>query len=71
VKETTLQTPRSVKKQRGGGARDAGAGSLPLLLVLKDHGEADCSPAVYGGPQWSRYPPAAHGRETTLEQVNA
>jgi len=35
VKETTLQTPRSVKKEGGGGARDAGAESLPLQLVLK------------------------------------
>jgi len=30
AKETTLQTPRSVKKQGGGGARDAEAETLPL-----------------------------------------
>jgi len=35
VKETTLQTPRSLKKERGGGARDAGAESLPLQLMMK------------------------------------
>jgi len=34
-KETTLQTPRSVKKEGGGGAQDAGAESLPLQLVMK------------------------------------
>ena len=33
----------------GGGAQDAGAESLPLQLVTKDHGEAGCSPAVYRG----------------------
>jgi len=35
VRETTLQTPGSVKKEGGGGARDARAGSLPLQLVMK------------------------------------
>jgi len=35
VKETTLQTPRSVKKQGGGGARNVGAETLPLQLVMK------------------------------------
>jgi len=35
VIETTLQTPRSVKKDGGGGARDAEAESLPLQLMLK------------------------------------
>jgi len=35
VKETTLQTARSVKKEGGGGTQDAGAGSLPLQLVVK------------------------------------
>jgi len=35
VRETTLQTPRSVKKEGGGGARDTGAESLPLQLVMK------------------------------------
>jgi len=33
--EMPLQTPRSVKKEGGGGAQDAGAESLPLQLVLK------------------------------------
>ena len=35
MKETTLQTSKSVKKEGGGGARDAGAESLPLHLVMK------------------------------------
>jgi len=35
VKETTLQTPRSVKQEGGGGAQNVGTGSLPLQLVMK------------------------------------
>ena len=35
MKETTLQTPRSVKKEGGGGTQDAGAESLPLQPVMK------------------------------------
>jgi len=30
-----LQTPRSVKQERGGGAPDTGAESLPLQLMMK------------------------------------
>ena len=71
MKETTLQSPRSVKKEGGRGARDARAKSLPFQLVMKDHGEAGCPPALHGGPRWSRYPPAARGRDPTLEQVDA
>jgi len=71
VKEATLQTPRSVKTEGGGDARDAGADRLPLQLVVKDHGEAGCSPASHGGPQWSRDPPVARGRDPTPEQVDA
>ena len=35
MKETNLQTPRSVKKEGGGDAPDAGAESLPLQLVIQ------------------------------------
>jgi len=35
VKETSLQTPRSLKKEGAGGARDAGVQDLPLHLVMK------------------------------------
>jgi len=35
VRETTLQTPRSVKKEGEGGAQNVGAKSLPLQLVMK------------------------------------
>jgi len=36
VKETTLQTLRSLKKERGGGgAQNVRAESLPLQLVMK------------------------------------
>jgi len=65
VRETTLQTPKSVKE----GGR--GAESLPLQPMMKDRGEANCPPAVRGGPWWSRSPPVAHGMDPTLEQVDA
>jgi len=71
VKETALQTPRSVKQEGGGGARDAGAESLPLQLMMKDHGESGCPPAAHGGLQRRRYPPVACGRDPTPEQVDA
>ena len=35
MRETTLQTPRSGKKEGRGGAQDTGAESLPLQLMLK------------------------------------
>jgi len=35
MKETTLRTPSSVKKEGGRGARDAGGESLPLQLLTK------------------------------------
>ena len=35
MKVTTLRTPRSVKKEGGGGAQDTGAESLPLQPVMK------------------------------------
>jgi len=35
VRETTLETPRSLTKEGEGGAQDAGAESLPLQLVMK------------------------------------
>jgi len=54
VRQATLQTPMSVKKEGGGSARNVGAESLPLQLVMKTvvrqvvplqpmevHGEAD------------------------------
>jgi len=31
----------------------------------EDHSEASCAPAAHGGPQWSRDPPAARGRDPT------
>jgi len=54
----------------GGGARDARAESS-LVTHAEDHGEAACSPAARGGPLWSRFPPAARGRDPMLEQVVA
>ena len=35
MRETTLETPRSLTKEGEGGAQDAGAESLPLQLVMK------------------------------------
>jgi len=71
VKETTLQTPRPVQKEEGGGARDAGAESLPLQLVMKTmvrqvvlpqsvevHGGADLHlQPMEATPRWSRWMP--------------
>jgi len=37
----------------------------------EDHGEAGCSPAACGGPQRSRSPPVACGRDPTPEQMDA
>jgi len=68
VRDTTLQTPRSVKKEGGGGAQHVGAESLPLQLVIKTmvrqvvplqptevHGGADLHlQPVEGTPRWSR-----------------
>jgi len=68
VRQTTLQTPRSVKKEGGGGAPNVGPESLPLQLLMKTvvrqvvplqfmevHGGADIhlSP-VEGTPHCSR-----------------
>jgi len=51
----------------GGGAQDAGAETFPLQPMMKTM----VSPAAHGGPRWSRSPPAARGRDPTLEQVDA
>jgi len=68
VRETTLQTPRPVKK--GGGRRCSRCRSRESFIAdrAEDHGEAGCAPAVHGGPWWSRSPPVAHGRDPTPEQ---
>ena len=55
-----------MKKEGGRGAQDTGAESLPLQLVMKIMVRQ-----VHGGPRWSRYPPVAHGRDPTPEQVNS
>jgi len=70
VSKTTLQTPRSVKKEgeemlQVPEQRDSSAAHD------EDHGEAGCAPAVHGGPRWSRSPPVAHGKDPTPEQVDA
>jgi len=71
VRETTLQTPRSVKKEGGVGAQDAGAESLALQLMMKTmlrqvvllqsmhaHSGADLHlQPVEGSPHQSRWMP--------------
>jgi len=73
VKETTLQTPGSGKKEGGGGDRDTRADSLPLQLVMKTmmrqvvplqsmevHGGADIHlQPMEGTSCWSRWMPEA------------
>jgi len=61
-----------VSEEGGGGdTQDVRAESLPLQLVMKTMVEGGCAPAVHGGPQWSRSPPVACGRDPTLEQGDA
>jgi len=68
VRETTLQTPRSVKKEEMLLAPE----QRPSLAARdEDHGEAGCSPAAHGSPRWSRHPPVARGRDPTPEQMDA
>lgn len=61
--ETTLWTPRSLKKE-----------VEEVLQVLEqrllsslneDHSEKGCAPAAHEGPQWSRDPPAARAEPCT------
>jgi len=55
VKETAVQTPRSVKKEGEEvsrlWSRDSSAAHG------EDHGEAGCPSAAHGGSLWSRYQP--------------
>jgi len=46
--------------EEGGGKRYSKCRSREPSLAAcdEDHGEVGCSPAVHGGPWWSRYPPA-------------
>jgi len=71
VRETALQTPRSVNKGGGGGAQDAAAESFPLQLMVKTMVRQVALLQSMGGTQWSRYPPAPRGRDHTPEQVDA
>jgi len=61
VRETTLQTPRSVKKE-GEEVLQMPEQRFSPAACDEDHGEAGCRPAAHGGPWWGRSPPAAHGR---------
>ena len=60
MRETTLQTPRSVK-EGGGGAQDVGSESLPLQLAMKTRVRQVVPLQSTDGPRWSRYPPVASG----------
>jgi len=57
----------------GGGRRCSRRWSREFSPAARDenHGEAGCTPAAHEGPQWSRYPPVARGRDPTPEQVDA
>ena len=68
MRETTADTKVSEEGEES--AQDAGE-EIPLAAHGEDHGEAGCPPAAHGGPWWSRYPPAAHGRDPMTEQVDA
>jgi len=59
--------------EKGGGRRCLRRQSREFSPAThdEDHGEAGCSPAVHGGSQQSRCIPVAHGKDPTLEQVDA
>jgi len=59
--------------EEGGGRRCSRCRSKEFSLAPlgEDYSEAGCPPAAHGGPWWSRYPPVAHGRDPTTEQVDA
>jgi len=62
MRETTLQTPKSVKKE---GEEVLEAPEWRFFPCGADHGEAGCPAADHGGPQRSRYPPADRGAPHT------
>ena len=55
MRETTLQTPRSVNKEQEE-VFQAPEQRFPCNLCRRP-----CPPTACGGPRWSRHPPAAHG----------
>jgi len=57
VRETTLQSPRSVKNEEGRTCLKCWSRKPSLAAHDEDHGEAGCSAAVHGGPWWRRSPP--------------
>jgi len=59
VRETALQTPRSVK-QGGKEVLQAPEQRFPCSAWRRPWC-VGCPPADHGGPRWSRYPPAARG----------
>jgi len=68
VKETTADTKVSEEGRRRRCLR-CQSREPSLAACDEDHGEAGFPPAAHGGPQWSRYPPLARGRDPTPEQV--
>ena len=70
MRETTLQAPRSVKKERGGGAQDARAEIFPLQPMMKTMGRQAVSlqpMEVHGGADIHLQPV----EDPMLEQVYA
>jgi len=63
VRETALQTQRSVKE--GEDVLQALEQRFSPGVRGEDHGEAGCRAAEHGVPQQSRYPPAVQGRPHT------
>jgi len=60
VRETTLETPRPVKKEKEE-VLQAPEQRFSAAACDEDQGQPGCPPAAHGGPRWSRYLPAAHG----------
>jgi len=71
VREKILQTPSSVKKEGEDMLQLPEQRFFSPAARDEDHGEAGCPLAALGGPQWSRYLPAARGKDPMTEQVDA
>jgi len=71
MRETALQTPRSVKKE--GMRWSSSRGRYPSADHGEGHGETDCHPATCMGARWSRYPacggPHAAARGHALKEA--
>lgn len=63
VKVTTRRTPRPMVRQQADPLQPMKMKKRsrnPLAAHAEGHGVTDHALTTHGGPQWSKYPPAAH-----------